>query len=328
MPIRVIIDTDPGVDDALALLLGLLSPELQVEAITTVCGNVSVDMATRNVFRVLSLLAEKPWPPVARGADRPLKNELKTAAAVHGEDGLGNLERYQLPDSSPRYPDPEILPAPQGAIPLLFNLLDRFPGEISLIALGPLTNLAQAILRDPGRMQQVREIILMGGAMGVPGNVTPVAEFNIYTDPEAAQIVFRSGLPLTVVPLDVTRQVRLTRKAILEEIQPLGTRIGQFIVDSTAYSLELFERIEEIPAITLHDPLAVGVAVDPSLLNLKPLFVDVEIQGEMTRGMTVADLRPIAADLKAKPNARVARAVDGKRFLNLFRERLCPESSS
>ena len=327
MPRRVIIDTDPGVDDALALLLALLSPELQVEAITTVCGNIPVDFAIRNVFRVLSLL-EKPWPPVGRGADRPIKNELKTATAVHGEDGLGNLDRYLLPDGSPRYPDPEISPTHPGAIPLLLNLLDRFPGEISLITLGPLTNLAQAILRDPARMQQVQEIILMGGAIGVPGNVTPVAEFNIYTDPEAAQIVFRSGLPLTLVPLDATRQVQLTRKVIQKEIQPLGTRIAQFIVDCTAHTLEFFEQVEEIPALTLHDPLAVGVAIAPSLVNLKPLFVDVEIQGEITRGMTVADLRSIAANLKEKPNVKVARAVDGKRFLKLFREHVCPESLS
>lgn len=325
---QVIIDTDPGIDDALALLLALRSPELRVEAITAVCGNVSLELATRNVFRVLSLLEEKERPPVARGTDRPLKRELHTATAYHGDDGLGNLDRCLSSDGSPRYPEPEIALDPRGAISLLLDIADRFPGEISLLALGPLTNVAQAILREPRRVRQLREIVLMGGAISSPGNVTAVAEFNIYTDPEAAQIVFRSGLPLTVVPLDVTRQVSLTRKMIQEEILPRGGRLARFLADTTAHPLEASQRLGDVPAFHLHDPLAVGVALDPSLVRLEPLFVDVEIQGELTLGMTVADLRSRAANLKGKPNAKVARAVEKDRFLELFKERVCPASSS
>lgn len=323
MPKRVVIDTDPGVDDALALILALQSPELKVEAITTVSGNVPVEQATKNVLRVLNLLNPKPRPLVAKGAARPLRKPPITATAVFGADGLGELDRFKNPDGSPRYPEPEVpqdLPMAHKAI---LELLDRYPGELTLITLGPLTNLAQALLENREGVKTLREVVIMGGAIGVPGNITPAAEFNIHVDPHAAQIVFASGLPITLVPLDVTERVTLSRDAIETPAQSLNDPLPQFISDATAKVMGFMERVYGVPVITLHDPLAVGVAIDPSFVKTSPLHVDVETDGRITEGMTVADLRSIREDLKEPPNLHGALEVDADRFLAFFLERVC-----
>ncbi len=321
---RVIIDTDPGIDDALALFLALQSPELRVEAITTVAGNAPVEDCTRNVFLLLGLLSPKPRPVVAQGGARPLERERRDAVDVHGEDGLGGLARYQNPDGHPRYPPPEVSLAKVEAADLILELVDRYSGEITLITLGPLTNIAQALLRDRDTMGKVHRVVSMGGAILHPGNTSPTAEFNVATDPEAAQIVFSSGLPLTLIPLDVTERVRLSADALRTWVEPLADPPAQFLLDCTSHLISFSERWEGFAGIILHDPLTVGVVIDQGLVRTQPLYVRVETRGDITTGMTVADRRPFRAE--GNPNLEVALAVDVERFLSLFMERLCRRS--
>ncbi|MCI0484119.1 MAG: nucleoside hydrolase [candidate division NC10 bacterium] len=321
---RVIIDTDPGIDDALALFLALQSPEVTVEAITTVAGNTRVEDCTRNVFLILELLKPDPRPVVAQGAARPLECELRPAPDVHGEDGLGELFRHRNPDGLPRYPQPLHSPATMGAADLILELIRRYPGEITLITLGPLTNIAQALRRDRKTMEKISRIISMGGAVLVPGNTSATAEFNIATDPEAARIVLGSGLPLTLIPLDVTERVRLSGEALRTWMEPLADLPAQFLLDCTAHLVAFSAEWEGFAGIILHDPLTVGVVIDPHLVKTQPLYVQVETRGEITTGMTVADRRPLRAE--RQPNVEVALDVDADRFLSLFVERLCRRS--
>ncbi len=327
MPKPVLIDTDPGVDDALALILAFRSPELSVEAITTVAGNVPVHQATRNVFTLLDLLKPTPRPLVGQGAERPLQKAPMTATHVHGDDGLGDLSRFKNPDGTPRYPEPLVPADLPDAKSVILETIERFPGELTIIALGPLTNLATAILGARQTMRKVHEVVIMGGAIAVPGNVTPAAEFNIASDPHAARLVFAAGLPVRLIPLDVTRQVRLTRAHLQEKIYPLKEPVAQFVGDCTAKPLLLARELEGEEVVILHDPLAVGAAIDPSLVRSRALSVQVETSGEFTEGMTLADLRPIRDDRKKAPNLRAAMEVEAERFLTLFLERVCRRSS-
>ena len=322
MPRRVILDTDPGIDDALALILALQSPELCVEAITTVSGNAPVDLTTRNALTVLELFPPERRPAVAKGADRPLTRPLYTATMVHDEDGLGGTSRLHTPDGSPRYRPASDALSPLDAVTCLLALIRRFPGELTLIALGPLTNLAHALRHDARVMQQLAGIVMMGGAVMVPGNVTPVAEFNIYVDPEAAQLVFTSGLPLTLIGLDVTERVRLTTAMIEQRVRPVGNRLSQFVVECTAQAIQFSTRVERPAGMAMHDPLAVGAVIDPSLVRTMPLPVQVETKGELTTAMTVADRRPLRPDLKPPANVNVALEVDDARFLEMFLTRI------
>jgi purine nucleosidase/pyrimidine-specific ribonucleoside hydrolase len=197
------------------------------------------------------------------------------------------------------------------------------PQSLTLIALGPLTNVAQAIERGRATMGKLKRIVLMGGALTVPGNITPVAEFNIYVDPQAASVVFNSSIPLTVVGLDVTRKVRLNRRTMETEVRPCETVISQFLCDCTADLFTFSEQREGAASFPLHDPLAIGVAIDPSLVSMEPMHIEIERRGEVTEGMTVADRRPIQAGWKKPPNADVCLDVDASRFLSFFLERLC-----
>ncbi|HSF32029.1 MAG TPA: nucleoside hydrolase [Candidatus Tectomicrobia bacterium] len=322
MPHHVIIDTDPGVDDALALILALQSPELCVEAITTVTGNVDVDLATRNALTVLGLFPPKRRPPVAKGADRPLVRAADTAAHVHGDDGLGGVSRLRTAGGEPRYPLASNSLGGSDAVTCLLDLIRRSPDELILIALGPLTNLAHALRRDARVVRQLAAVVIMGGAVTVPGNVTPVAEFNIYVDPEAAQIVFSSGLPITLIGLDVTERVRLTAEMIDQYVHPRGSPLSQFVVACTAQTIEFSTRVERPPGMAMHDPLAVGALIDPSLVHTLPMSVQVETKGEFTTGMLVADRRALRLQQKAPTNVNVALAVDAARLLEMFCMRL------
>jgi inosine-uridine nucleoside N-ribohydrolase len=324
---RVIIDTDPGVDDALAMLLALRSPELKVEAITTVNGNVPLELATKNAALLLDLLNPEPRPMLARGAAKPLKKKPLRAQSVHGSNGLGDLDRLKNPDGSRRYPDPELHQHTLDATELLLDLLKRYPDELSLIALGPLTNLAEALVTDEKRVKKLREVIIMGGAFRVPGNITPAAEFNIFVDPHAAGRVFASGLPIKLVPLDVTEKVCLESKEIENLAQAMEPPLGMFLSDSTSKAIKYMQQTKGMAGIYLHDPLAVGVAIRPSMVKTTPLHVDIETRRGITQGMTLADLRAIRDDLKQPPNMHVALEVAAERFLSLFKERLCQRSS-
>ena len=320
----ILIDTDPGIDDALAILLALGSPEVSVEAITTVAGNVEVDLATRNALRILDVVRPGRRPRVAQGAAAPLAGPLVTAAHVHGDDGLGNVGRCLEPDGRLRYPEPpHTLEMLDGAA-LILETADRFAGRLVIVALGPLTNLALALQRDPARLAQAARIVVMGGAVAVAGNVTPAAEFNIHVDPEAAAAVLASGLLVELVPLDVTRQVVLTKSELAAALARHGGRTARFVEDFTAHGFD-FETRRGDGGMALHDPLAVGVAVDPSLVSLEPLHIAVECEGRLTRGMTVADRRRHRPG--PAPTCRAALDVDAPRFLRLFLERVCRASA-
>ncbi|HWC04239.1 MAG TPA: nucleoside hydrolase [Methylomirabilota bacterium] len=322
MPVPWLIDTDPGIDDALALLLALASPEVSVEAITSVAGNVPVGLATANVHRVLDAAAPATRPRLARGAAAPLRGPLVTATDFHGDDGLGGISR--LRDGAGRSLYPRLAPAPDGAVDgpdLILEMADRFGGELVVVALGPLTNLAIALERGPRRMSRVGRVVVMGGAIAVPGNTTPAAEFNFFVDPQAAAAVLRSGLPIELVPLDATGQVRIRRARLAAALARGRPALARFIDDFTDH-LFLFGDQRGDEGIALHDPLAVGVALDPALVTLEPLHVEVEDEGRVTRGAAVADRRRIPASEKAPANCGVAMAVDTGRFLDLFLARV------
>ena len=320
----ILIDTDPGIDDALAILLAFGSPEVSVEAITTVAGNVEVDLATRNALRILDVVRPGRRPRVARGAAAPLAGPLVTAAHVHGDDGLGNVGRCLEPDGRLRYAEPSRTLEMLDGAGLILETADHFAGRLVIVALGPLTNVALALQRDPARLAQAARMVVMGGAVAVAGNVTPAAEFNIHVDPEAAAAVLASGLPVELVPLDVTRQVVLTRSELASALARHGGPAARFIEDFTAHGFD-FETRRGDGTMALHDPLAMGVAVDPSLVTLEALHVAVECQGSLTRGMTVADRRPHRN--APPPTCRAALDVDAPRFLRLFLERVCRASA-
>lgn len=304
----IILDVDTGVDDALAIALALRSPELQVMGITTVSGNVHLDQATANTLRTLDVLGA-PAVPVVRGAAKPIAgHQAPTAAHVHGGDGLGGVSS-KYPASSRQ--------AAEGAPRFLLETIRRHPGVLTLVATGPLTNVALALREDPETMRQLRAITVMGGALRVPGNVGPVSEFNFAVDPDAAAIVVRAGLPLVLVPLDVTEQVALTQDA-LEASGGEGS-VARFVRDITAFTMQFHREREGVAGIFLHDPLAVGVVAEPSLVRDEAVPIDVECRGELTAGMVVADLRRRS---QGKPATRVCTGVDAPRFLELFLERV------
>jgi ribokinase len=317
-----VIDTDPGIDDALALMLALRAPEIHVELLTTVAGNVSVDVATANACRLVALLNPSTWPVVAQGSARPLRRPLYTATATHGQDGLGGLTQLQRADGSLQYPPPQRPTAQRQAVQRLLTLVETYGQDLTVIALGPLTNIARAIMHAPQTMQQLGRLIIMGGAVAVPGNVTAVAEFNIFVDPHAADIVFRAGLPTTLVPLDVTRQVRLTRTVL--RAWRSGSKLAHLIRQMTRHILQ-GPRGQH--GMAMHDPLAVAVALDPSLVQLTPVPLWVETQGEHTLGMTVVDQRTSERQAEAPASIAVALEVDVARVLALFAERLFASSA-
>jgi purine nucleosidase len=302
---RVLLDVDTGVDDALALMLAIRSPELEVLGITTVSGNVPVARSTANTLLVLEALGA-PAIRVVAGAAAPLDRALITATQVHGADGLGNI--------SSAYPVPKRR-AGEDASGFILETIQRFPGDLTLIATGPLTNIAMAIQRDGMTMRQLRCLTVMGGAIRVPGNVGPTTEFNFGVDPEAAAIVLGSGLNPTLVPLDVTEQVVLFRKDVDEAA---GTLRG-FIREMTATAMAFHQEHEGFDGMFLHDPLAVGIVLDPSLARVQPLHVAVERRGELTAGMAVADLR---RRNRACPTATVCVEIAAPRFLDVFRRRV------
>ena len=320
---RVIIDTDPGIDDALALILAFRSPELKVEAITTVSGNVPLEDATRNALQILEVL-DLPEPPlIACGAARPLVREPFPARHVHGEDGLGDIAGLTNPDGSPRYPQPTLSPVDASAVESILSLLSESPGEISIVALGPLTNIALALEANPIAFAQVQEVILMGGAVDGIGNVTETAEFNFYADPDAASQVIRSRTPIAVVGLDVTTRTLLTPVALETRTRDRPDRVAQFITDISSKYFEVSLQRRGLSGCPLHDPLAVGVAIDRSFVTLEAFQANVETEGRLTTGMLVADRRKRTAQ-PAVPTIRAAVDVHSDRFINFFLGRVLP----
>jgi purine nucleosidase len=306
----VILDTDPGVDDALAIMLALGSPELDVIGICTVSGNVPLKTGTRNAQGLLQLL-DRTDIPVFAGADQPLKRDPVFATEVHGKSGMGQAV---LPEPSQEVKG--------DAVDFLVQTLSDQPGEIALIAVGPLTNLALAEQHQPGTLQKARQIIVMGGAIAETGNSTPVAEFNFYADPHAAHTVVHSGAALLLVPLDATRQVILSESDIENQIAPLKTVASQFVVDATQNVLALYRQIGREPIVYLHDPLAVGAAIAPELLRAETLYIDIETSGDLTLGQIVTDRRGLPPPWRLGKPVDCAIHVNAKAFLSLFLTRV------
>jgi len=301
--IPIIIDTDPGIDDALALLLAAGSPELEVLAVTTVGGNVTLDHATENAQRILPVAwGGRPAPPLYRGA----AGGDETAEYVHGADGLGGVSLHRDEHGALRYPPVGAL-APGAAHDAILSLADARPDEIILVTLGPLTNVAAALQHDPATMRRVREVVIMGGAFREPGNTGPVAEFNIFVDPEAAQIVCESGLPLRWIPIDVTHQCLLRHQQIEALTDSPRARFARAIA---GFYMDYHYSGYGEYACFLHDPVAVAAVIWPELFHTEALRVDVETYGTLTRGMTVADFRPEAYRSAATPNGSVALGAD------------------
>lgn len=306
----IILDTDPGVDDALAIMLALGSPELDVMGICTVSGNVPLNTGTRNAQGLLQLL-DRTEIPVFAGADQPLKRDPVFATEVHGESGMGQAV---LPEPSQKIKG--------DAVDFLVQTLSDQPGEITIIAVGPLTNLALAEQRQPGTLQKAKQVIVMGGAIAETGNSTPVAEFNFYADPHAAQIVVHSDAALLIVPLDATRQVVLSETDIENQIAPLKTVASQFVVDAVQNVFALYRQLEREPIVYLHDPLAVGAAIAPELLRSETLYIDIETSGDLTMGQVVTDRRGLPPLYRLGEPVNCAMHVNAEAFLSLFLTRV------
>jgi len=318
---KIIFDTDPGTDDALALMLALHSPELDLRAITVVPGNVTAAQGLDNALRMMSL-AGRCDIPVAAGAPHPLFQKLITAEFWHGKNGLENIE---LPPSKCKV-DPRFGPD------LIIQMVHGSPHEITLVPVGPLTNIALAVLKDPSIVPLVKEVILMGGSIS-GGNVNAAAEANINNDPEAAQIVFQAGWPVTMVGLDVGDKTLLSQK-YLNQLEATHGPVTDFIAAVAKYLINLSAQFGS-PGTPMYDPLAVGVAIDSTLVKAPEMHVDVETRGEFTRGETVANRRGynernvlrgdhyvIEAVDRVPPNAKVCVDVEADRFLQLFVSRI------
>lgn len=317
---RILIDTDPGVDDAYAVLLAMRSPELCVEAITTVCGNVSVKQATRNLFTILGVLDLDEFPIIAQGEASPLVKPLVTAAHVHGDDGLGNTSHLQTTDGSPRYTPADTNLASMSGVELILEMASRYPDELIVVALGPLTNLAKAIRKDATKMRKLQKIIVMGGVFEEYGNVTTTAEFNIFVDPHAAQEVFQFGVPVHIFPLDATHQVVLTGERLRAEIEERNDTVSRFLWDATQACMEFYRQHVGFWGFHIHDALPIAMLTHPDYFESVHANVQVETVSDLTNGMTVADLRHERQ--QHDPNAQVCVKVAAEAFLDTFFQRL------
>ena len=317
---RILIDTDPGVDDALAILFAMRSPELHIEAITTICGNVPVTQATQNLLTILGVLDPDEFPRIAQGEAQPLVKPLVTAAHVHGEDGLGNVSQLRNADGRPRYAQANTAISPESGVDLILEMAASYPDELIIVALGPLTNIAKAIRKDAAKMQRLQKIVLMGGAFEEYGNVTTTAEFNIFVDPHAAHEVFQLNVPIHIAPLDATHQVVLTGERLHAEIEKHPNRISQFLKDATHPCMEFYRQHVGFWGFHIHDALPIGMLTHPDYFESVLAHVQVETEGTLTNGMTIADLRPERQH--PNPNAHVCVKVVMEVFLDHFFERL------
>lgn len=311
---KIIIDTDPGFDDVLALILALGSDALDVRLITTVAGNVGLDDCTANALRVLEAIGASQPPTVHAGCASPLGAPVTRAAHVHGVDGFCGI--------SGRYPVRTLSASPTGAIDAMLNTIRDNPGEMTLIAIGPLTNVATAIEVDAATMGQIKELIVMGGSFGTESNVTAAAEFNFFADAIAARVVIQSGLPITIVGLNVTQQALLPRtrfEHLVAQLSP-DTALRSLLGDLTREFFEISKKRRGIDGCYLHDPVAVAAAIDPTLISAQRYPCDIETEGELTQGMLIVDTRPTAA--LDSSNVKVATAVDVERFIELFEQTL------
>jgi purine nucleosidase len=307
MPKKIIFDTDPGVDDSMALLLALASPELDVIGVTTTFGNQYVEKLTLNAIRILEV-GGRGDIPVSAGADSPLVRKFhERGSEVHGVDGLGNTN----------LPLPQGKPTGEHAANYIVRTVSAQPGEITLLAVGSLTNLALALKLEPRLPGLVKEVIIMGGAADGHGNISPVAEANIYHDPEAAKLVFGAGWPLTMVGLDVTRKVVMTRE-YFDTVLAAGNARTDFLAKVTPHYFGFYKKFYQLDGIFTHDPTAVSYAIDPTMFKVEHAPVFVETRGQCS-GQTVPDPFKSMGDV---PEVGYCVEVDSVRLLAMFKDRL------
>lgn len=307
MPRSIIIDCDPGHDDAIALILALASPELKVEAVTTCAGNQTPDKTLRNALRILTLL-ERQDIPVAGGALKPLLRELIIADNVHGESGL----------DGPSLPDPDFAPQAENAVELMARILRASPHPVTIVATGPLPNVALLLAGHGALVAKIERIVIMGGAVML-GNWTPAAEFNIFVDPEAAERVFKSGIPITMAGLDVTHQAQVMDEDI-DRIRQLNNPVAEVVADLLDFFM-LYHRQERwgFQGAPLHDPCTIAWLLAPELFTSIERWVGIETRGEYTQGMTVVDYYQLTGN---KPNAEVLMGINRQGFIDLLVERV------
>lgn len=304
MPRRFLIDTDTASDDAVALVMALMHPDVQVEAITVVAGNVPLDQAVQNALYTVSLTGKQV--PVYRGVAGPMLRPLGTAQDVHGNDGMGDIG---LPLSGR-------VPTPGSAVQVIIDTINRFAGDITLVTLGPLTNVALALTIDPSLAKKVTRCVVMGGTWQAYGNVTPVAEYNIWVDPEAAKIVFESGMPLEMVSWDISRLYAVLTPADAATMRQLGTPLAQFCIDIQGRVHDFSVESTQLKGFDLPDPIAMAVALDPSVATeVRRLYVAVETQGDLCRGQTVVDHLNLT---KRPANLDVVMVADRDKFVQML----------
>lgn len=291
---RLIIDADPGIADAVALTMALFDPAIDVTAVTAVAGNVSAELATRNVQAVIEQLDPPRWPRIG-GATAPDGGLSVSSTHLFGVDGLGNAN-FPIADLAHRHPAERVMS----------DEVRSAPDQIKIVALGPLTNIARALQREPSLAQRLGQVVILGGTLNGPGNITPSAEFNIYADPAAARAVFRSPLTKTLIPLDVTSQVVFSYD-LLDRLPDESTRAGRFLRKTLPFLFRAHRQVLGLEGVHLHDAVALAAVVHPELFEVEMVAADVELSGELTTGMTVFDRRPVP---EWRPNMHVAVSVD------------------
>lgn len=298
----ILIDCDPGHDDMIAIMVACVSEGLRLLGITTVAGNQTGEKTYYNARRILALIGREDIP-LHRGADSPLVGELRVAADIHGESGLDGAD----------LPEPTAPPASERAVDFLRRTIRDHTGKVTLVPTGPMTNIALLLKSEPALASKVERIVFMGGAVAL-SNITPAAEFNVYTDPEAAHIVFTSGIPLTMIGLDVTHQAVLSLETINALARSNG-RVSGRVGGLLQFYAGAYRNRFGFAGAPIHDALAVAVAADPSLVSTRHVHGAVELQASLSRGRTVIDLHGVTG---REPNLDVALEVDAPRFLDLL----------
>jgi purine nucleosidase len=307
LPRKILIDCDPGHDDAMAIMLAAGNPEIELMAITTVAGNQTLPKTTLNARRVCSVAGIDV--PIAAGCDRPLLRELVIAPMTHGDSGL----------DGPNFGEPTVPLDERHAVDLIIATALADPGEVTLVPIGPLTNIATAIRREARLVENVREVVLMGGAY-TRGNSTPAAEFNVFVDPEAAAIVFEAGWPLTMVGLDLTHQALATIE-VVERIRALDTPLAEVVVDLLGFFTSTYRSVSGFVAPPVHDACAVARLIDPGIVHCEDAFIAIETAGRWTSGMTVTDFMDHPR-LGRRANAKAATKLDFDGFWDLMLDAL------
>ncbi|MBW5449092.1 ribonucleoside hydrolase [Cohnella sp. CFH 77786] len=298
---KIIIDCDPGHDDAIAILLAVASPKIELVGITTVAGNAEVDKTTMNALKVCEIAGLRDVP-VAKGAGQPLVRRRETASDIHGDTGM----------DGPELPAPTKTAVSEHAVDFLIRELLASDGDITLVPVGPLTNIAMAMRKEPAILPKIREVVIMGG--GTFGNWTPAAEFNIYVDAEAAKIVFESGVPITMFGLDLTHQALATEE-VQARIKGIGNRVSDFVVELLQFFMQTYKEVFGFDGAPIHDACCVAYCIDPTLFGCRKLRVDIETKGEFSYGMTVVDMLGVTGK---EPNANVALQLDRDRFWTMM----------